>query len=130
MIFFDILFYYYYLFNSKILSDDEPHATTNFTLSASESFLSYFIINWLSSFFLCKMILTKFSMACIFLFILLINYLVYIRSGRSRVLAEKKPKFFKSELFSILITLIFFIATCSTLFWSIDYFQYIIDNCK
>ena len=34
-----VLYYYYYLFYSKILPDDEPHATTVFTLSSSEGFL-------------------------------------------------------------------------------------------
>ncbi len=35
-----VLYYYYYLFYTKIIRDDEPHATTIFTLSFSLSLIT------------------------------------------------------------------------------------------
>lgn len=44
-----VLYYYYYFFYTKILPDDEPHATVIFTLSFSEALLVNYVIEFFSA---------------------------------------------------------------------------------
>jgi hypothetical protein len=43
----EVFYYYYYLFYTKVLTDDEPHATVVFTLSFSESLLINFTLQYI-----------------------------------------------------------------------------------
>lgn len=48
-----ILYYYYYLFYTKILPDDQPHSTVIFCLSAMESFIVNGLLNIISITIFC-----------------------------------------------------------------------------
>lgn len=50
----NVLYYYYYLFYTKVLPDDEPHATVIFTLSFSESLLLNGLLDIFSAIFIVK----------------------------------------------------------------------------
>jgi len=48
-----ILYYYYYLFYTKILPDDQPHLTVIFCLSLMESFILNGLLNIVSILLFC-----------------------------------------------------------------------------
>lgn len=126
----DVLYYYYYLFYTRVLPDDEPHATVIFTLSFSEALLVNYTIDFIAVHLLCKYLLSKWSMIAIFLLIMGTNYLIYHRTGKNKLIVERKPKFFNNNKASIAVTALFFLITTSFLFWVADYLMYVIDQCR
>lgn len=126
----DVLYYYYYLFYTRVLPDDEPHATVIFTLSFSEALLVNYTVDFIVVHLLCKYLLSKWSMIVIFLLIMGINYLIYHRTGKNKEVVERKPKFFGSNKASIVVTIFFFLVTTSFLFWAADYMMQVIDRCR
>ncbi len=123
-----ILFYYYYLFYTRILPDDQPYATTVFTLSVSESFFINNLILFFFAHFFCINI-GKWTMIGITMLIILTNYLYFYRSGRMKEIVKTKPKFFNNHFISIIITILFFIITSSFIFWGPIYVKNILDGC-
>ena len=126
----NVLYYYYYLFYTRVLPDDEPHATVIFTLSFSESLLVNYSIDLVGAHLFCKFLLGKWSMIIIFVMIMVVNYLIYHKTGKNKKVVENKPKFFNSNIASIAITGVFFLITTSFLFWMADYLMYVIDQCR
>jgi hypothetical protein len=126
----NVLYYYYYLFYTRILPDDQPHATVIFTLSFSESLLVNYTIDFVGAHLLCRFLLGKWSMIIIFILIAAANYLIYYITEKYTQIIELKPKFFGSSKASVAITLIFFLVTTSFLFWMADYLMEIINRCS
>jgi hypothetical protein len=62
--------------------------------------------------------------------ILGINLIVILPSKRAKKIIESKPKLFKSDIFSLIFTILFFVFTTSILFWLNDAVDYIITNCR
>lgn len=125
-----VFYYYYYLFYTRVLPDDEPHATVIFTLSFSESLLVNYAIDFCAVHLLCQFLLSKWSMISIFILIVVANYLIYYRTGRNKDIIERKPRFFNSRGVSIVITILFFLVTTSFLFWGADYLMDVINQCR
>lgn len=126
----NLLYYYYFLFYTKVLPDNEPHATTVFTLSLSESFIVNGVLDILLAYLFCFS-LNKWSMIIISLLIMGINYLLYSRSGKAKKIIKLKPKVFNSNKLSIVIVILFFVITASFLFWGPIYVKHILEeHCK
>lgn len=106
----NVFYYYYYLFYTKVLPDSQPHLTVLFTLSLSESFVVNTFLNSIFVVVYCD-IVSKWFMLAVFLLIFLINSL-YFSSSRISSLVGEKPKI-KSNILSIVITVLFFIASFS-----------------
>ena len=126
----NVIYYYYYLFYTRVLPDDEPHATVIFTLSFSESLLVNYMIDFAGAHLLCKFLTGKWLMIAIFVVIMVINYLIYHRTGKNKQIVENKPKFFNSNKASVVITGTFFLVTTSFLFWMADYLMHVTDQCR
>jgi hypothetical protein len=124
----NVLYYYYYLFYTRVLPDNEPHATVIFTLSFSESLLINGIID-ISSAHFCKN-MEMWLMIGIFVMLIAANYLIYSKTKKSRIIVEQKPAFFSSHKVSIIITLLWFIITTSFMFWEPIYVKDILDQCR
>ena len=124
-----VLYYYYYLFYTRVLPDNDPHGTVIFTLSFSESLLVNNMIEFVGVHLFCKFLLGLWAKIAISALIVGINYLVYYESGKNIRIVESKPKFFNSNRISIAITIFFFVFTSSLLFWTADYFLFIISKC-
>jgi len=126
----DTIYYYYFLFYTEIIPDDQPHETTIFVLSFQEGFLFGVILDVLSMiFFRYDLIFILF--ACVFIFIWSINYFYFYRSGRCKQIVKDKPKIFGSHEISKIITIIFFAVTTSSLFWGPFLTKYLHDiYCK
>ncbi len=115
-----VFYYYYYLFYTKILPDEQPHATVIFTLSFSLALL----INGLLNIILAHTInyaLDKYGMFGIFAFVACINYLLFYRSGKAKKIVNEQPKFLNNHKLSIVLTILFFLITASFLFWEAGY---------
>ena len=113
-----VFYYYYYLFYTKILPDNQPHATVIFTLS----FSLVLLINGLLNIILAHTIgyaFDKYGMIGIFVLTIGVNYLLFYRKRKEIVNAQ--PKFFNNHKLSIFFTILFFLITASFLFWEADY---------
>jgi len=123
----NVLYYYYYLFYSKILRDNEPHLLTTLALSFSISLPFNVISDILLKRYYCITI-GKWPMLGALLFILGINYLYFHRTGKAKEIVKTKPMFYSNHRLSILITILFFIITISFLFWGPIYAKYILEH--
>ena len=126
----NLLYYYYFLFYTNIIPDDEPHATTIFTLSLSESFLITGILEIISVNLFCVPF-DKWVKMTIFLLIALKNYFLYYKSGKGKEIVIAKPKIFNNKLLSIILVVLFFITTASFFMWEPNYLnQFLESHCK
>jgi hypothetical protein len=122
----NVFYYYYYLFYTKVLSDNQPHSTVVFTLSFSLSLLVNGLLSIISA-FVANYNMSNYVMIGIFVTIMVVNYLVFYRTGKGKRLVKEKPRFFNSHRLSILFTLIFFLVTISFLFFGPIFLKNILD---
>ena len=122
-----VLYYYYYLFYTKILPDNQPHATVIFTLSLTLSFILNVLINITLAYFL-QFALNQYEMIVVFLFIILILYYSFYKNGKGkRIVSIEKPKLYNNTI-SIIATLLFFILGIICLFIDPDLTRFILKN--
>jgi hypothetical protein len=121
-------YYYYYLFYKKILLDPDPHLATTLGITALEALLVNCILNIVLAYFFCWD-LTKYYMLGIVVLILLANTFYFFSSEKAKEIVKSKPILFNSHRFSIVFILLFSILVISTLFWTGDYVNRIIDHC-
>ena len=121
------VFYYYYLFYTKVLPDNQPHSTVIFTLSFSLSLLVNGLLSIISA-YVANYNMSNYVMVGIFIAILILNYFVFYRTGKGKQLVKQKPKLFNSQLLSILFTLIFFLTTTSFLFFGPVYIKSLLEK--
>jgi len=125
-----VFYYYYYLFYKKNLKDEEPHLLTILVLSASCSFPVIFILQMLLAEKYCLSV-DSWKMFLIIPFFILLNYSYFFKSKRYMEILIKKPKFFKSNIISILVVSLFFVATISCMFIGPYYLRQIFEaGCK
>jgi hypothetical protein len=126
----NVFYYYYYSFYKNFLKDDEPHMLTTLALSASEGLM----INGLIQISLARLFCIHTNsviMIGIVLFLIIINYIYYHRSGRAIDIIKNKPMFFSNNVISALITILFFIITSSFMFWEPIYVKQLMDmHCR
>lgn len=115
----NVFYYYYYLFYTKVLPDNQPHSTVIFTLSFTLSLIVNCIVNVALAYFL-NVSLRKWEMIGIFAFITLLLYLAYYRNGKGKRIVKEKPKLFKSNVVSIVLTVLLFLIGILTLFLQAD----------
>ena len=111
-----VLYYYYFLFYTKVLPDSQPHSTVVFTLSFSLSLL----INGLLSLVLAHFAgytISNYVMVGVFIAVMVVNYMVFYRRGKGKQLVKEKPQLFNNHKLSMLFTSVFFLTTTSWLFW-------------
>jgi len=126
----NVFYYYYFLFYSKVLKDNEPHLLTTMVLSFSESLLVNYSINVIGAHLFCKYLLGKWGMIGVIIILNGLNYLFYHQTGRAKGIVKSKPKFFGNHHVSLILTILFFLITSSFLFWVADYAMYVIDICR
>ncbi len=112
----NVFYYYYYLFYTKVLPDNQPHSTVVFTLSFSLSLLVNGILSIIAA-YVADYNMSNYIMVGIFVAIMVVNYLVFYRTGKGKRLVKEKPKFNNSHKLSVLLTSVFFLITTSYLFW-------------
>jgi hypothetical protein len=115
----NVFYYYYFLFYTMVLPDNQPHSTVIFTLSFTLSLIVNCILNVAFAYVL-NVSLRKWEMIGVFAFINLLMYLTYYRNGKGKRIVKEKPKFFKSHGVSIVLTALFFLIGILTLFLQAD----------
>lgn len=131
MHFLKVLYYHYFLFYTRVLPDDEPHATVVFTLSFSESLLINTLIDWIGAVYFCRHFMNStWAMVSIFIVLLCINYFVFIRDRKGIKIVKQQPMLWGSRKLSRAFAITFWLITTSFLFWTVQYFRYVIGNCK
>lgn len=128
MYFLDVLYANYYRFYKKVIPDPEPHFATVLALSFSESLLINSILQIALLKWLCFVVSAWFLVAIAVLFIG-INYMLYIRTGKFRILEKKQLPIANSYWLSVFITWLFFLATTSWLFWGSIYARHLLSQC-
>ena len=122
-----ILYYYYYLFYTKILPDDQPHSTVVFCLSLSESFLINGFLNIASIPLFCYHF-SKWPMIGITIAIMIVNYLIYYRSGKMHRIIVEKPKLFNSNAASVVLSVVFFLFSFLMIVTEPFYSKYLLER--
>lgn len=109
------------------MADDQPHSRTVWALGAAFSFIINGLIDIsLSYFFGCY--LNTIQMVSVAVFLLILFYLKYYRSGKGKRIVEvEKPNFFGSKRVSIVITILFFLISMLFLFFSADVVRKILE---
>lgn len=124
----DVIYYYCFLFYTKVIKDDSPHATTIWALGFTEGFFANVI---LYSFLVYKFgikTLNIWIMIFVLVLFVLANHLYFKRSGRNKKIILEKPMFYSSQKISIIITSIFFIILISSMFWGPFYIKYLSET--
>jgi hypothetical protein len=111
----DVIYYYTFLFYSKIFKDDEPHIKTIWGISFLEGFATNIFLEIFSMHFL-NFRINLFIKFIIILIILLINYLYFIRSKRFKKILKVKPFFFNNHRLTIILVAFIAITFISILF--------------
>lgn len=125
-----VLYYYYYLFYSKVLIQPESHFVTILVLSAMESFLINYLIDFLSVHLFCAIPSEIWYKLLVVGTLLIINFIYYEQNGKGKVIVKEKPKFFNDHRLSIVIVLVITLFIISLLFWAADYKMAVLNKCK
>jgi len=123
------IYFYFFLFYSKILSEDNPQITTTFAISAAQSFIITGIVNFTSIVFFCFN-LNKWILLGIFGLIIFANYNYYIRHKKGIEIIRTKPRFFSNHNASMALTILFFLFSISFLIVFPIYEKDILNNCR
>jgi hypothetical protein len=123
-----VLYYYYFVFYKKW--DDEPHATTLWSLSFMEALLINGVVQMFCNRLFCYFISTIPSIL-LFVAIIVVNYFLYIKSGLSRkIINAKPPPILYNVTFTKAFVILFVVACMSCLFWVPILTKSILDNCN
>lgn len=123
----NILYYYYYLFYTKVLREDQPHSTVIFCLSLMESFIINGILNIASIVLFCYNI-SKWPMIVVLIIIIAINYKIYYKSKRKERIIIEKPKFFNNDVASITVSIVFFLFSLLMIVTAPFYSKYLLER--
>ncbi|RAJ31144.1 hypothetical protein LY11_02375 [Pedobacter cryoconitis] len=125
----NVIYYYYYLIYTKIIPDNEPHATVIFTLSVSEMM----ILNLLLEIYLIKshcISLPIWISVALLVLILLFNIFYYRISKKGEAIVKNQPKLLKSNALSIVVTGLIFIIAIACMIFGSNYTHDLLNECK
>ncbi|MCX2576353.1 hypothetical protein [Pedobacter sandarakinus] len=112
-----------------MLKDNEPNMLTIMALSASCSFPVGMILQIILIKKYCN-IIDAWQLFLLIPFFILINYFYFFRSGRFKIILEKKPKILNSNLLSIFCVILFFLITISFMFLGPIYAkEFLVNHC-
>lgn len=124
-----VLYYYSFLFYSKILKDNEPHLLTTLALSFLESVIINGILEAIAVHAFCED-LDRVIMFSILLLVIGCNYWFLHRDGKAKEIVRSKPKFLNSHNLSIALTVVFAVTAISLMFWGPIYLKNVLDGCR
>ena len=124
-----VFYYYYYEFYTRVIPDDEPHATVIFTLSVVESLWINSIVEMITLNWFCHKI-DKWVMIGVAIILMALNYMYYHKKHNATEIISEKPKIDHSHLLSIVFTIIFTAIGISWLFFGSFYSRSILENCQ
>jgi hypothetical protein len=124
----NVFYYYYYLFYKKIWDSDPKYAAT-LGLTAFESFFLVAILNLGFARIFC-FDFNKYYMFAVTGIMLLANIFYFFTSEKVAMILKTKPKFFKSHRLTIVFVLLLSLVVISTLFWTGDCTNRILDRCR
>lgn len=126
----DVIYYYYYLFYTRIIKDNEPHMLTILAISATEGFILNIIVEVVSILYKCKQTNGLIWMSIIGL-ANIFNYFYFYKSGRAIKIIKEKPMFFSNNQISIILTFLFFIVFATSIIWGSIVTKYLLEEyCK
>lgn len=123
-----VYYYYYYLFYKKILLDPDPKLSATLGITALEGFFLTALLNLALAYFFC-FDFNKYYMISLFAVLLLVNTFYFFTSTNVKETLKVKPKFFKNHRLTIIVVLLFSLLVISTLFWTGDFTNKILDKC-
>jgi hypothetical protein len=121
----DVIYYYCFLFYKKILKEEEPYSTTVWALGFLHGFFFSTTINLLFIYFF-HFKLEKWELIGIGIFFLIVTYLYFNKSKRSKKIIKNKPSFWGNHQLSIILSSIYFLILITTLFWGPILTRYIL----
>lgn len=125
---FKVLYYYYYLFYTKIIPDYQPNATVIFTLGFTESLFVDSIFNILYVHFYCQTV-DKWVGIGIAIVIIFLNYLFFYRNEAYLTILHEKPKIWNNKV-SVIFCASFCIICVFGFILSSIYVKSVLTNCR
>jgi hypothetical protein len=122
-----ILYYYYYLFYSKILVQNDPGFVTVLALSFAQSLWITAILDFATIQALCIK-LDKFYGIGILVILLAWNF-YYYNAGMSKKIIKERPMIWKNHSISIALVLTFTLIAISWMFWGSFYARAALSGC-
>lgn len=123
----DVIYYYCFLFNVKIIKDSEPYATTVWVLGFAEGYFLTVVCDLVSMRYFCFDIVEYFMFPIMGITIVS-NYFFFNRSKRSKKIVKDKPVFFGNHKISMILTIVFFAILISSMFWGAVCSKYILKT--
>jgi hypothetical protein len=124
-----VLYYYYYLFYKKIGLDANPNLAARLALTFLEALFIRAVANALFAYLFCH-ILPLYIEIGLIAFFLFINTYIYFTPAKEVEIIKLKPVFLNRPNLSIVISILFFLANVSTLYWLSGYLDSIIKTCN
>lgn len=116
----DVFYYYYYLFYTKVLPDNQPHATVIFVLSFIFSLICNGLLN-IGLAYVFGIALSRWEMIGVLVVLIIVMYLLYYKTGRGKRIVEiEKPMFLGSNRLSIMLSFVLFLIAMLFLFIEAD----------
>jgi hypothetical protein len=129
MYLFDVIYYHFFLFYSKVLKDPEPHFATILAFSFCQSLFVNGLIDLITLKWFCYQI-PVWPQFMIVLAMIYFNYLGFIRNGNAKKITVTQPTLMKNRGISIIVSLLFFFISISYLFWGPIYGRHLLSQCK
>jgi len=123
-----VIYYYYFLFYIKILSEREPHTVTVFVLSVCEGLILNFFIRVSYTYATCNLYGVSGDIIITAL-ILIVNFYYYLTLKNGIRIIREKPALFKSKKISLFIVVSFFLVCLNLIFSGGYVLQNIRSNC-
>jgi hypothetical protein len=123
------VFYYYYYIFYKAVWDTQPDVSATLGLTALEGFFLIAVFDIAFARFFC-FDFNKYYMIGVLAILLLLNTFYFFTSKKVKAIVKAQPKFFNSHRSTIVFVLVFSLIVISTLFWTGDYVNEILDQCR
>jgi hypothetical protein len=124
-----VFYYYYYLFYRRILLDPDPQLAAILGITSLEGFFLVAFFGIVLAHFFC-FDFNKYYMIAAFSIVLLLNIFYFFTPKKVKAIVTAKPRFSNSHHFTVAFVWFFSVSVISTLFWTGDYINIILDNCR
>ncbi len=122
------IYFYYFTFYKRILSETNPHLTTVLALSFAESLLVNFILSLAEIYFYCFNV-SKWQGISICLLLILVNYNYYIKRKNGDVIVDEEPKLMENATLSVLTVILFTSLAIYILFTTSNWQLILLERC-
>lgn len=113
---FKVFYYYFHLFYTQVIPDEQPNATVVFTLSFIQSLWVSILID-IIAILLFGYNMNKWIRIFITILLIVFNYWYFYKYNNVQEIINSKPSFFRNKKITIVFVLLFSLTGISWMFW-------------